>query len=65
MKLFVLSATAAAAVLCASVVSAEPYVDYTPQKGVWHVTTVKVESNHLDDYVTSLKNSWPISEETA
>ena len=44
---------------------AEPYVDYTPHKGAWHVTTIKVDPNHIDDYVTGLKKSWVTSEEIA
>lgn len=44
---------------------AEPYVDYTPQQGLWHVVTVKVDPNHIDDYVTGLKKSWAAGEEIA
>ena len=49
----------------AGAAAAEPYVDYTPQKGVWHVTSVKVDPNHIDDYVTGLKKSWVAAEEIA
>jgi hypothetical protein len=45
--------------------TAEPYVDYTPQKGVTHVTTIKVDPNHVDDYLTGLKKSWVTGEEIA
>lgn len=53
------------AILCAGAAYAEPYVDYMPQKGVWHVTTVKVDPNHIDDYVTGLKKTWVTAEEIA
>lgn len=53
------------AAMWAGAAAAEPYVDYTPQKGVWHATTVKVDSNHIDDYVTGLKKSWVTAEEIA
>jgi len=49
----------------AGAATAEPYVDYTPQKGVWHVTTVKVDPSHIDDYVTGLRKSWAPGEEIA
>jgi hypothetical protein len=49
----------------AGAAAAEPYVDYMPQKGVWHVTSVKVDPNHIDDYVTGLKKSWVTAEEIA
>jgi hypothetical protein len=55
----------AAALGLASAAAAEPYVDYTPQKGVWHVTTVKVDPSHVDDYVTGLKKSWEPGEAIA
>jgi len=53
------------AVLCFGLARAEPYVDYTPQKGVWHVTTLKVDPNHIDDYLTGLKTTWIPFEEAA
>lgn len=49
----------------ASAATAEPYQDYTPHKGLWHVTTVKVDPNHVDDYVTGLKKEWALGEEVA
>jgi len=57
--------TLAAALLWAGASAAEPYVDYTPQKGLWHVTTIKVDPNHIDDYVTGLKKTWVTAEEIA
>ncbi|HWA60392.1 MAG TPA: hypothetical protein VG939_03415 [Caulobacteraceae bacterium] len=58
-------ATIAGGILWSSLASAEPYVDYTPQKGVWHVTSVRVDPNHIDDYVTGLKKTWVTAEEIA
>jgi hypothetical protein len=37
---------------------AEPFVECTPQKGAWKVTTVKVDPSHIDDYLTGLKRGW-------
>ena len=37
--------------------SAEPYQDYTPQKGVLEVQMIKVDPNHIDDYLTALKTN--------
>jgi hypothetical protein len=37
--------------------SAEPYVDYTPKKGILEVQMIKVDPNHIDDYLTGLKTS--------
>lgn len=47
----------AAAALAASMAYADPYKDYTPTKGVWQVTTVKVDPNHIDDYLVGLKRA--------
>ena len=44
---------------------AEPYVDYTTSKGVWEVQAMKVDPNHLDDYLTALKTGWVQGEEIA
>jgi hypothetical protein len=32
---------------------------------VWHVVTVKVAPDHVDDYVSGLKHTWATSEEIA
>jgi hypothetical protein len=45
--------------------SADPYKDYTPGKGVWQVTTVKVDPNHIDDYLVGLKKALIPSMENA
>jgi hypothetical protein len=65
MKILSIFATSALLAMCAGAARAEPYVDYTPQKGAWHVTTVKVDANHIDDYVTGLKKEWVPGEEIA
>ena len=52
------------AVLAASAAWADPYVDYTPLKGAWEVTTIKVDPNHIDDYLVGLKKNWIPLEET-
>jgi hypothetical protein len=44
-----------AAAFAASTACADPYKDYTPEKGVWQVTTVRVDPNHVDDYLIGLK----------
>jgi len=60
-----LACLAVGGAMIATSVLAEPYVDYTPQKGLWHVVTVKVEPSHVDDYVTGLRHTWAPSEEIA
>ncbi|HEY1772999.1 MAG TPA: hypothetical protein VGH91_07390 [Gammaproteobacteria bacterium] len=54
-----LSAGACAlAIACAAPASAKPWVDYVPQKGFWEYTYVKVDVNHIDDYLTQMKRIW-------
>lgn len=55
----------AGATLWAGACMAEPYADYMPQKGLWHVTTVKVDPNHIDDYLVGLRKTWVTAEEIA
>ncbi len=50
--------------LCVSA-AADPWVDYTPQKGVYSVTGVKVEPSKVDDYLKGLKKVWAPGEEYA
>ena len=45
--------------------AADPWVDYTPQKGVYSVTGVKVDPNKVDDYLKGLKKVWLPGEEYA
>jgi hypothetical protein len=64
MKNYILAAGVALGALGASAVWAEQYVDYTPMKGVWEVQTVKVDPNHIDDYLTGLRKGWVPTMET-
>lgn len=58
MKNIVLGAVSALAVSCVLTPAvAEPYVDYTPQKGYWTINAVEVDPNHVDDYLTGLRSS--------
>ena len=53
-----LGAASALAFACVSMPSAaEPYVDYTPQKGYWTISAVEVDPNHVDEYLTGLRSS--------
>lgn len=62
----ILACTAGALALVAAVAAkAEPYKDYTAQKGAWQVTEVHVDQNHIDDYLTGLKTSWVPGQEIA
>lgn len=54
-----------AAAFAVSAASADPYKDYTPTKGVWQVTTMKVDPNHVDDYLVGLKRGLVPSMEMA
>lgn len=44
---------------------AEPWVDYTPAKGVWDKTYVHVEPSRIDDYMVALKKTWVPEQESA
>jgi len=58
MKNLILGAAGAVAIACAyAPATAEPYVDYTPQKGYWTINAVEVDPNHIDDYLTGLRAS--------
>jgi len=46
------------ALISAIPASAKPWVDYTPEKGFWQYTYVKVDVNYTDDYITRLKSVW-------
>jgi hypothetical protein len=52
-----LLAAGALALALAGPASAEMYKDYTPVKGVWDLTIIKVDPNHIDDYLTGLKKA--------
>ena len=46
------------ALILAVPAAAKPWVDYVPQKGFWQYTYVKVDVNHIDDYLTRMKSIW-------
>ncbi|MBW8814689.1 MAG: hypothetical protein JF588_14810 [Caulobacterales bacterium] len=64
-KMMMLAAVAAATGLCAVQARAEPWVDWTPQKGVWEITEVHVAPGKLDDYLKGLKQTWVPGQEVA
>ncbi len=58
MRQFLYAGALALALVWASPASAKPWVDYVPQKGFWQYTYVKVDVNHIDDYLTQMKSIW-------
>ena len=57
-KNLILSALAAATTLVAAgTANAKEYVDYGYGKGVWTIAQVEVDPNHVDDYLTGLRQS--------
>ena len=50
-------ALGALALCAATTASAEVYVDYTPEAGVWNINAIDVDPNHIDDYLVGLKSS--------
>jgi len=62
-KIVLITGIALAAVVGAA--NAEPYKDWSAQKGAWEITTKHVDSNHLDDYLTGIKGTWVVGEEIA
>ena len=61
----ILALAVASLSLSVGAAGAEPYVDYKPVKGLWHILTVKVDPNHIDDYLVGLKRTWIPGEEIA
>ena len=58
MKTILVGAACALSLACVSTAAvAEPYVDYTPQKGYWTINAIEVDPNHVDDYLTGLRSS--------
>ncbi|HWD67850.1 MAG TPA: hypothetical protein VG227_07815 [Caulobacteraceae bacterium] len=57
--------TLGASIGMATAAAAEPYVDYTPERGAIEVTSVKVDPNHVDDYLTGLSKDWVKGQEMA
>ncbi|HET8613723.1 MAG TPA: hypothetical protein VFL92_13250 [Sphingomonas sp.] len=51
------AALLAAGIFSASAANAKEYVDYNYGKGVWAITEVEVDPNHIDDYLTGLRAS--------
>ena len=58
MKSYLAGAASALALTAAVSAFAKPWVDYTPEKGFWQYTYVKVDVNYTDEYLTRLKNIW-------
>jgi hypothetical protein len=57
-KTRILSALAVVSTLVgAGTAQAKPYVDYSFGKGIWEVNQIEVDPNHVDDYLTGLKQS--------
>jgi hypothetical protein len=52
-----IGAASIAGVFGATYASAEPYVDYTQQKGFWNISAIEVDPNHVDDYLSGLRHS--------
>jgi hypothetical protein len=65
MKHAAFAAAAVATLALAGAAAADPYVDYTPDKGLWHVQSIHVDPNHIDDYVVGIKATWVPGEEVA
>ena len=57
--------TAGFALSIAGAARSEPWVDYTPAKGVWDKTYVHVEPSRIDDYLVALKKTWVPEQESA
>ena len=61
-----IGALALGAGLCwVGAVAAEPWTDWTPTKGATEVVTVKVDPNHIDDYLSGIGKSWVREQEMA
>lgn len=57
-KTRIVSALAVATTLAlAGTAQAKEYVDYGYGKGIWEITQIEVDPNHVDDYLTGLKQS--------
>lgn len=58
MKMFLSGSACTLALLCAVSAPAKPWADYTPEKGFWQYTYVKVDVNYTDEYITRLRDIW-------
>lgn len=65
MRNFITLAAMGGGLALAGAAGAEPYQDWVPLKGGWEVTTIKVEPNHIDDYMTGLRKGWVQQQEIA
>lgn len=52
-------------VASAAVADFEPWTDYELSEGITNVTTVKVDSNMIDNYLEGLSQSWAAANEIA
>ena len=50
-------AAGAALLAAAAPAVAKEFVDYTTEKGVWEINAIEVDPNHVDDYLTGLRQS--------
>lgn len=57
MKYKMLAAIVVIAAAFGSGAGAKQYVDYAPEKGVWNITAIEVDPNHVDDYLTGLRKT--------
>jgi hypothetical protein len=57
------AAVAGAALAAATTVAAEPWVDWSPGKGVTEKQYIRVAPGHLDDYLTGLRKTWVTEQE--
>ncbi|TVV71363.1 hypothetical protein [Sphingomonas solaris] len=48
---------AAAALLFAGTAPAQMHTTYAPEKGIWNVTGIEVDPNHIDDYLAGLRRT--------
>ena len=60
-----LAALAATTLIGAASAEIEPFKDYSISEGLSNVTTVKVDSNRIDDYLEGLKATWLPANEIA
>jgi hypothetical protein len=65
MKLMCSMLALGAGLALAGAVSAEPYHEWAPGKGAIEIVTVKVDPNHVDDYLSGLAKSWVPDQEAA
>jgi hypothetical protein len=52
-----MGAAAALALVFATASHAKMYADYTPEQGVWEISAVEVDPNHVDEYLVGLRHT--------